>query len=95
MTYKYLCTQHKGTLYKADSNRHKREIGRDIQDGKGVRRGDQHPPDKHIKNTCTCGTTPTEHLMNDGRRLQISQKARKSPCNYVGQNKKEKTETKE
>ena len=45
-----------------------------LQDGRGVRRGDHLPPHKCIKNTCTCGTTPTEHLLNAGRRPQTSQK---------------------
>ena len=43
-------------------------------------------------NTSTCGTTPTEHLLNAGRRPQTSQKARNSPCTWVGQKKKEKTD---
>ena len=50
-----------------------------LQDGGGVRRGDHLPPHKYIKITPTCGTTPTEHLLNAGRRPQTSQKARKSP----------------
>ena len=66
----------------------------DLQDGRGVKRGDHLPPHKYIKTTSTYGTTPTEHLLNDGRRPQTSQKARKSPCTWVGQKKKEKTETK-
>ena len=67
----------------------------DLQDGGGVRHGDHLPPHKYIKNTSTCGTTPTEHLMNAARRPQTSQKARKSPRTWVGQKKKEKTETKQ
>ena len=60
-----------------------------------MRRGDRLPPHKHIRNTPTCGTTPTEHLLNAGRRPQTSQKARNSPT-YLGRAKeKEKTETKE
>ena len=59
----------------------------DLQDG-GVRHGDHLPPHKYIKNTSTCGTTPTEHLMNAGRRTQTSQKARKYlrtwPCGRQG-----------
>ena len=43
--------------------------------------------------TATCGTTPKEHLNTD-RRPQTSQKARNSPRTWVGQKKKEKTETK-
>ena len=67
----------------------------DPQDGGRVRRGDHLPPHKYIRNTSTCGTTPTEHLLNAGRRPQSSQKARNSPRTWVGQKKKEKTETKE
>ena len=70
----------------------------DLQHGGGVRCGDHLPPHKYIKNTSTCGTTLTEHLLNAGRRPQISQKARKSPRTWVGQKKKEKkkkTEIKE
>ncbi|XP_066867299.1 protein FAM162B [Kogia breviceps] len=46
-----------------------------LQDGRGVRRGDHLPPHEYIKTTSTCGTTPTEHLLNAGRRPQASQKA--------------------
>ena len=60
------------------------------QHGGGVRCGDHLPPHKYIKNTSTCGTTLTEHLLNAGRRPQISQKARKSPRTWVGKKKKEK-----
>ena len=67
----------------------------DLQDGRGVRRGNHLPPHKYVRDTSTCGTTPTEHLLNAGRRLQISQKARNSPRTWVGQKKKGKTETKE
>ena len=62
----------------------------DLQDGGGVRCGDHLPPHKYIKNTPTCGTTPTEHLLNAGRRPQTSQKARKSPRTWVGQKKKQR-----
>ena len=51
----------------------KRKEEEDIQDGGGVRCGDHLPPHKYIKNTSTCGTTPTEHLLNIGRRPQTSQ----------------------
>ena len=67
----------------------------ELQDGKRVRHGDHLPPHTYIRNTPTCGTTPTEHLLNTGRRPQTSQKARNSPRTWVGQKKKEKTETKE
>ena len=76
-------------------NQYKITTGGDLQDGGGVRRGDHLPPHKYTKNTSTCGTTPTEHLLNAGRRPQTSQKARNSPRTWVGQKKKEKTETKE
>ena len=66
----------------------------DLQDGGGIRRGDQLPPHKYIRNTPTCGTTPTEHLLNAGRRPQTSQKARNSPCTWVGQKKKRKNRDK-
>ena len=66
----------------------------DLQDGRGVRCGDHFPPHKYIKNTSTCRTTPTEHLLNPGRRPQTSPKARNSPCTWVGQKKKEKKRTK-
>ena len=46
----------------------------DLQDGRAVRRGDHLPPHEYIRNTSTCGTTPTEHLLNAGRRPQTSQK---------------------
>ena len=63
---------------------------RDLQDGGGVRREDHLPSHKFIKNTSTCGTTPTEHLLNAGRRLQTSQKARNSPRTWIGQKKKQR-----
>ena len=70
-------------------------IREELQDGGRVRRGDRLPPHKYIGSTSTCGTTPTEHLVNAGRRPQTSQKARSSPRTWVGQKKKEKkTETK-
>ena len=66
----------------------------ELQDGGRVRCGDHLSRHKYIRNTSTCGTTPTEHLLNAGRRRQTSQKARNSPRTWVGQKKKEKTETK-
>ena len=72
-----------------------RWIRRDLQYGGGVRHGDHLPPHRYIRNTSICGTTPTEHLLNTGRSSQTSQKARNSPHTWVGQKKKEKTETKE
>ena len=72
-----------------------RERESDLQDDEGVRHGDHLPPPKYIRNISTCGTTPKEHLLNMGRRPQTSQKARNSPCTWVGQKKKEKTQKKE
>ena len=68
------------------------EIG---QDGRRVRRGDHLPSHRYIRNTSTRGTAPTEHPLNAGRRRQTSQKARNPPRTWVGQKKKEITETKE
>ena len=65
------------------------KYGGDLQDGGEVRHGDHLPPHKYIRNMSTCGTTPTEHLLNAGR-TQTSQKARKSPRTWVGQKKKKK-----
>ena len=62
----------------------------DLQDGGGVRRGDHLPPHRYIRNTSTRGTTPTEHLLNAGRRTQTSQKVRNSPHTWVGQKKKQR-----
>ena len=73
----------------------KKTRGENLQDGRGVSCGDHIPTHKYIKNTFTCGTTPTEHLLNAGKRPQTSQKARNSPRTWVGQKKKEKTETTE
>ena len=60
----------------------------DLQYGGGVRCGDHLPPQKYIKNTSTCGTILTEHLLNAGRRPQTSQKTRNSPhtwpCGWQG-----------
>ena len=63
---------------------------RDLQDGRGVRRGDHLPPHKYIRNTSTCGTTPTEHLLNAGRRPQTSQKAINSPTTYLSRAKEKR-----
>ena len=65
-------------------------FSRDFKMAEELRRGDHLPPHKYIKNTSACGTTPTEHLLNAGRRPQTSQKGRKSPRTWVGQKKKEK-----
>ena len=64
------------------------------EDGGRGRRGDHLPPHRYIRNTSTRGTAPTENLLNAGRRPQTSQKARNSPRTWVGQKKKEITETK-
>ena len=58
-------------------------------DGGRVRCGDHLPPHRYIRNTSTCGTTPTEHLLNAGRRPQTSQKARNSPT-YLGRAKEKR-----
>ena len=85
--------QHFSTILGAILNREinkeqKCKIQRDLQDGRGIRCGDHLPSYKYIKNTSTCGTTPTEHLLKAGRRPQTSKKARNSPHTWVGQKKK-------
>ena len=72
---------------------YKRNGGR-LSRWRRMRHGDHLPPHKYIRNTSTCGTPPTEHLLNAGRRPQTSQKARKSPCTWVGQKKKGRTKNK-
>ena len=66
------------------------KCGEELQDSGRVRRGDHLLPLKYIRNTSTCGTIPTEHLLNTGRRPQTSQKARNSPHTWVGQKKKQR-----
>ena len=70
-------------------------LRRELQDGGRIRRGDHLPPNKYIRNTSTCETAPTEHLLNADRRPQTSQKARNSSHTCVEQKKKDKTDTKE
>ena len=65
------------------------------EDGRRVRCGDHLPSHRYSRNTPTRGTAPTEHPLNAGRKRQTSQKARNSPRTWVGQKKKEITETKE
>ena len=77
-------------LPKANAISIKTPLAGNLQDGGGVRRGDQLPPHKYTKNTSTHGTTPTEHLLDASRRPQTSQKARKSPRTCVGQKKKQR-----
>ncbi|XP_049565085.1 transmembrane protein 154 isoform X1 [Orcinus orca] len=48
-----------------------------------------HSNPRYIRNISTCGTTPTEHLLNAGRTPQTSPKARNSPRTWVGQKKNE------
>ena len=72
---------------------HRRPDGR--EDGRRVRRGDHLPSHRYSRNTSTRGTAPTEHPLNAGRKRPTSQKARNSPRTWVGQKKKEITETKE
>ncbi|XP_073655990.1 putative protein FAM90A10 isoform X3 [Tursiops truncatus] len=46
------------------------------EDGGRVKRGDLLPPHRYTRNISTRGKTPTEHLLNAGRRPQTSQKVR-------------------
>ena len=83
-----------GTLIvKRNMSKNKTQVGG--EDGGRVTRGDHLPSHRYSRNTCTRGTAPTEHTLNAGRKRQTSQKARNSPCTWVGQKKKEITETKE
>ena len=63
-----------------------------FKDGRRVRRGYHLPPHKYIKNTSTCGTTPTEHW----QKTSDFPKDKKLPT-YLGRakEKRKKTETKE
>ena len=72
----------------------KKENYEELQDGRRVRCRDQLPLHKYIRNTSTCGTAPIEHPLKAGRRPQSTQKARNSPCTWVGQKKKEKNRDK-
>ena len=72
----------------------KKDTGR-REDGGRVRRRDHLPSHRYSRNTSARGTAPTEHPLNAGRKRQTSQKARNSPRTWVGQKKKEITETKE
>ena len=62
---------------------------RDLQDGGRVRLRDHLSPHKYIRNTSTCGTIPTEHLLNAGRRPQNFPKGKKLPM-YLGRAKEKK-----
>ena len=72
--------------------RYGREEG---EDGGRVRRGDHLPSHRYSRNTSTRGAAPTEHPLNAGRKRPTSKKARNSPRTWVGQKRKEITETKE
>ena len=58
------------------------------QDGGGLRHG-VHLLLQHIKNTSTCGTIHTEHLLNAGSRLESSEREEKL-CHRVRQKTKKK-----
>ena len=45
---------------------------------------------QYNKNTSISGMIRTEHLLNTGKRPQISERARKPPHNWIGQKKKGK-----
>ena len=73
----------------------KNQVQRRREDGGRVRRGDHLPSHRYSRNTSTRGTAPTEHPLNAGRKRPTSKKARNSPRTWVGQKKKEITQTKE
>ena len=58
------------------------------EDGGRVRCRDHLPSHRHIRNTSTRGTAPTEHPLNAGRKPQTSQKARNST--YLGRAKEKR-----
>ena len=68
---------------------HKSKNWEELQDGGGVRCGDHLPPHKYITNTSTCGTPPTERLLNTGRRPQDFPKHKKLPT-YLGRGKEKR-----
>ena len=73
----------------------RKKMGGRREDGGRVRCGDHLPSHRYSRNTSTRGTAPTEHPLNAGRKRPTSKKARNSPRTWVGQKKKEITETKE
>ena len=67
------------------------DAGGDIQDQDGgVVRCEAHLCPQYINNTSTCRVICTEYVLNTGRRPQTSERARKSPCRWVGQKKNER-----
>ena len=91
---KRLNLSHKFSLYLKKKKKKKNPSGR-REDGRRVRRRDHLPSHRYSRNTSTRGTAPTEHPLNAGRKRPTSKKARNSPRTWVGQKKKEITETKE
>ena len=55
---------------------------------------DHLPPQKYIKNSSACGTTPPEHILNADRGSQTSKQASQSSQNKVRQKINIKKETK-
>ena len=51
----------------------------DIQDAGRVRRGDHLPSHKYIRNTSTCGTTPTEKPTERWQKTSDLPKGKKLP----------------
>ena len=45
---------------------------------------------RYMKNTSICRTVLMGYLLNTGRRSQAAERARKSPCNWVGKKVKKK-----
>ena len=90
------CLEHQESVIHTAQNKRekKKKETKEREDGRRVRRGDHLPPHRYIRNTATRGTAHIEHPLNADRRRQTSQKARNSPHTWVGQKKKEITETK-
>ena len=78
---------YENTLQKCGENTETKVILRDLQDGRGVRRGDHLPPHKYIRNSSTCGTTPIEHLLTERwQKTSDCPKGKKVPT-YLGRAK--------
>ena len=66
----------------------------DLQDGREVRRGKHLPPYKYIKNTSTCGITPTEHLLKIWQKTSDFPKGKKTPMHLGWAKEKRKNRDK-
>ena len=63
---------------------------RDLQDGRGVRRGDHLPLHKYIRNTSICGTILQNTYWTLAEDLRLPKRQETPPRTWVGQKKEEK-----